>query len=99
MGRSAQAGTELPERYLEDVAIPGITDGDTADVVVTTDLAFAGAGRPIQANFAAAPLANLGIVGAWISNTTTGAVSVRFSALTGNVVGANLPLLHIQALR
>jgi hypothetical protein len=99
MGRKSQAGTELPERFLEDVAIPGITDGDHADVVVTTDLAFAGPGRPIAAQFVGAPLANLGILGAWVSNTTTGAVTVRFCALSANVTGADLGGLHIEALK
>jgi hypothetical protein len=81
----------LVERFVGPT-IPNITDGDTADVAIAADLAWAtGAGNPpkrVRASFDGAPLANLGIVGAWVSNVTTGVVTVRCSALTGNVATA-----------
>lgn len=69
--------------------VPNITDGDTADVALAANPNFIGSvNRPVRASFVGAPLANLGIVGAWISNGVTGVVTIRFSALTGNVATA-----------
>lgn len=93
--RAADAGALFPIRR-KTVVVPNITDGDTADVALAADLAFADSGsvvKPVSVTFAAAPLANLGIVGAWVSNPLTGVVTVRFSALTGNVATANQNIL------
>lgn len=71
------------------VTVPNITAPATADVALPANASFIGAAsRPVRASFAAAPLANLGIVGAWVSNTATGVVSIRFIAGTGNVATA-----------
>jgi hypothetical protein len=75
-------------------AVPLIAAGAHADVVVATDARFiGGAARPVVATTVGAPLANLGIAACWVSNPATGAVSVRFNAFTGGVVGANQPLI------
>jgi hypothetical protein len=93
--RRSEAGALLANRT-QNPTVPNITDGDTADVALTADLAFAGAvAVPVDASFQGAPLANLGIVGAWVSNIVTGVVTVRFSALTGNVATA-AQLINIQ---
>lgn len=86
--RNSEAGS-LVKRLAQSPTVPNITDGDTADVDLTADARFiASAAFPVVAAFGAAPLANLGIVGAWISNIATGVVTIRFSALTGNVATA-----------
>lgn len=94
--RSGDSGQVLVQRTVE-LTVPNITDGDQADVVVTADAAWAtGAGKPakvVAAHFIGAPLANLGISGAWVSNVATGAVTVRFSAMTGNVATAAQDIL------
>lgn len=79
--------------------IPAILDGDSADVALAANAAFIGSvNRPVRASFVGAPLANLGIVGAWISNGTTGVVTVRCSALTGNVASA-AQALYVEILQ
>lgn len=97
--RTGDSGSNLVQRTVE-LTIPNITDGDSADVVVAADLAWAtGAGKPpkiVDAKFIGAPLANLGIIGAWVSNVATGAVTVRFSALTGNVATAAQDVLLVE---
>jgi hypothetical protein len=96
--RNADAGPLFPSRRVT-ATVPNITDGDQADLVLPADLAFAGGGvvRPVRADFVGAPLANLGITGCWVSNPTTGVVTVRLSALTGNVATAD-QLFLITAL-
>lgn len=89
--RAGESGPVLQDTT-QTVVVPNITDGDTADVALTADAQFAGSGslaKGVLATFAGVPLANLGIVGAWVSNTVTGVVTIRFSALTGNVATAN----------
>jgi len=86
--RRSEAGSLMANRT-QTPTVPNITDGDTADVALTADAAFIGAvAVPVDASFQGAPLANLGIVGAWVSNIATGVVTIRFSALTGNVATA-----------
>lgn len=93
--RSGDAGALLLNRKIT-LTIPGITDGDHADVACPADARFADAGgvrRPVSANFAGVPLGNLGIVGAWVSNTTTGVVTLRCVALSGDVVTGDCDVL------
>lgn len=93
--RSGDAGPLLLTRTVT-LTIPNITDGDHADVACPADARFADAGgvrRPVGANFAGAPLDNLGILGAWVSNATTGVVTVRFAALSANVATADCDVL------
>jgi len=93
--RRSEAGSLLANRTVS-LTVPNITDGDTADVDCAADAAFAGAvAVPVDAAFQGAPLANLGIVGAWVKTIATGVVTVRFSALTGNVATA-AQLVNIQ---
>lgn len=82
--RASEEGLLLPS-HAETLTIPNITDGDTADVACTADAAFKLDDSALLAMFAGPPLANLGIVGAWVSNESTGVITIRFSALTGNV--------------
>jgi hypothetical protein len=83
--RAGEAGTLLYTAR-QTVVVPNITDGDHADVAMAANANFAGNdGSGIVAAFAGAPLANLCLVGAWISNETTGVVTLRFAALSGNV--------------
>jgi hypothetical protein len=87
-GRTSEAGPLKPVRAAT-VTIPNITDGDHADVALAADAAFKDpsgtVARAIGAYFKGAPLANLVILGAWVSTITTGVVTVRFGALSGNV--------------
>lgn len=85
--RESDVGRVLPALY-ESVTVPNITDGDTADVACTAVAGFKVDDPACIAFFCGPPLANLGIVGAWVSDETTGVVTIRFSALTGNVTGA-----------
>jgi hypothetical protein len=91
--RKGPSGTELMSRQVT-VTVPAILDGDSADVVAFTDARFAGGPprRPLTVAFVGAPLANLQTPFAWVSNATTGAVSVRFPALLGNVAGGDVDL-------
>lgn len=86
-----RSGDSGPLSALRDVTavVPNITDGDHADVVLTADAAFKGTGQALQVAFKGAPLDNLGLLGAWVSNTATGEVTVRFAALSNNVATAN----------
>lgn len=92
--RASEAGALLPNRA-QTVTVPNITDGDTADVDLAADAAFAGGAVrvPVVVTFGGLPLANLGIVGAWVKTPSTGVVTVRFSALTGNVSTDDQPVI------
>lgn len=89
--RRAQSGTRLPQRVVS-FTVPAILDGDSAIVAAPADAEFIGIDA-VQASFVTAPETNLGIVAAWVSNAATGVVSVKFSALTGNVTGAAFNVL------
>lgn len=86
--RNAESGSLLPVRQLT-VTVPNILDGDSADVDLPADPAFkdpSGAvAVPVSVVFKGAPLANLGLLGAWVKTITTGVITVRFCALTGAV--------------
>lgn len=97
--RAGDAGPNLLTRKVT-LVVPNITAGHVADVAAAADAAFADAGavaRLVTAALAAAPLANLGIVGAWVSNPTTGVVTVRFIAGVGDVATANQDVLISEA--
>lgn len=83
-------GSSGPIDPIRDVVIvvPNITDGDHADVVLTADAVWKDQ-TSLSAALAGAPLANLGLLGAWVSTPSTGAVTVRFCALSGNVATGN----------
>ena len=78
----------LMASHAESITVPNITDGDTADVTCVADANFIADDPCLLAMFAGPPIANLGIVGAWVSTESTGVITIRFSALTGNVTGA-----------
>jgi len=99
MSRNAESGPLVPEGA-QSVVVPAILDGDSADVALAADADFItslATNRGVLASFSGAPQANLGIVGAWISTPATGVVTIRFSALTGNVAGG-AQLVRIKAL-
>lgn len=82
--RSAQAGKlEFTRRVTLTTGI--IADGTHADVDAVADLVWAGGvARPLGVSFDGAPLdANLGILGAWVSDPVLGVVTVRFTAAGG----------------
>jgi hypothetical protein len=87
MQRRGSSGPVDPIRDVV-VVVPNITDGDSADVVLTADAVWKDVDA-VAPSFVGAPLANLGLLGAWVSDPTTGALTVRFSALTGNVATGN----------
>ena len=76
----------IQRQFVQAPVVPAILDGDSADVACAADANFIGA-TAVSAVFNGAPAANLGIIGAWVSNAVTGVVTIRFSALTGNVAG------------
>jgi hypothetical protein len=89
--RNAQSGTILADTT-QTIVVPNIAAGAAADVALAADASFAGTGsaaKGVRATFAAAPLANLALVGAWVSNTATGVITVRLMAATGGVATAN----------
>jgi hypothetical protein len=83
-------GSTGPNDPIRDVvvAVPNITDGDLADVVLTADAVWK-TESALQLMLVGAPLANLVPVAAWVSTPSTGAVTVRFGALLGNVTAGN----------
>jgi hypothetical protein len=96
MQRSGQSGP-VEAQQVVTVTVPGITDGDTADVALPANASFINAGA-VRADFNGAPLANLGIVAAWVSAPSTGVVTIRFSALTGNVSTGDVDVKVTQVL-
>lgn len=86
-GRVGQSGTVIPERNVS-VTVPNITKGDFADVALAADAAFKNRTRVDVVFRGATVLANLGVVGAYVSDPATGVVKVRFAAFTGNVATA-----------
>lgn len=69
------------------IVVPAITAPNTAQVSVT-DTTFIGA-NTIAADFSGPPSnTQLGIQGAWISNTATGALVVSFEKIATNYAGA-----------
>lgn len=76
---------------------PAAITAPNENSVAVTDARFIGA-QAVVATFAAAPsAAGLGIKGAWVSNATTGQVTVRFVAVGANYVQAAESIL-IQRL-
>ncbi len=85
-GRIGQSGTPITERDVS-VTVPAITAGATGEVALTADLAFKGKTR-VNAEFRGTTVqANLALAAAYVSNPTTGVVTLRFIAGTGNVAG------------
>lgn len=86
--RAGEAGPVLAQ-FTQSVTVPAIAANAYADVACAADAKFAGGQvKGVRATFAAAPnSAALGIVGAYVSNDTTGVVTIRFSAGTGGVAG------------
>lgn len=96
--RLSQAGKPLAQMF-QTPTVAAITDGDHLDVTLTANAGFiflddaTNVDVPIHAAFVGAPLdANLGILGAWVSNPTTGVVKVRFCALSANSAQVNQPI-------
>lgn len=83
-------GSTGPNDPIRDVTVvvPNITDGDHADVVLTADGVWKDQSA-LSVIPVGAPLANLIIDSAWVSTPSTGAVTVRFAALSGNVATGN----------
>jgi hypothetical protein len=86
--RSSEEGRVLPS-HAETLTVGNITAGATADVACTADANFILDDCALVAAFAGPPLANLAIVGAWVSTESTGVITVRFLAGTGNVATAS----------
>jgi hypothetical protein len=85
--RAGDAGPVLISRRAT-VAIGIIAAGGSADVALPADAALAdpsgAVAVPVDADFDGAPGdASLGIIAAWVSNPTTGVVTVRFCGLPG----------------
>jgi len=93
--RKAEAGSLLKSRT-KSAIIAAILDGDTLDVLLAADAAFAGAAKPVGASFIAAPAAALGIVGAWVSNLTTGVITIRFCAVGAGFAGGTIDVFVQQ---
>jgi hypothetical protein len=75
------------------VTVPAITAGAVADVALTADRAFKGKSR-VRASFSGSAMqANAGIVGAAVTGPSTGVVTIRFIAGTGNVAGGAQPIV------
>lgn len=94
--RSGQAGV-IENQLAQTPTVGNTTTGATVDVALTADANFIGAGA-VRADFNGTPGAALGIVGAWVSNNTTGEVTVRFAALGTNWVSATVPVKVTQVL-
>lgn len=84
--REGEAGPVVVARTVSPT-VPNITAPNQAAVALTADPGFIGASA-VDVNFAAAPLANLSLLGAFVSNASTGVVSVIFGAVGGNVTTA-----------
>lgn len=93
MQRRGSSGPIDPVRDVV-VAVPNITDGDHADVVLTADAVWKEVSAVVP-TLVGAPLANLGLLGAWVSTPATGALTVRLCALTGNVAAGNQSIRFI----
>jgi hypothetical protein len=92
--RAGIGGPVFPSQTVS-LTVPNITAAAHADVAAPANAAFIGAtGRAVDVCPVGAPLANLGIVQAWVSNGTTGVVTTRFTAFTGNVTTAAQSVLH-----
>jgi hypothetical protein len=73
------------------VAVPAIAANVNADVVLAADAAWKGE-TAVDVTTIGAPLAGLQVVGVWVSNPATGALTVRFSAGVGGVAAGNQSL-------
>lgn len=95
LAQRAGIGGPVAVQQTVSLTVPNITAAAHADVAAPANAAFIGAtGRPVDVCPVGAPLANLGIVCAWVSNGTTGVVSTRFTAFTGNVATAAQSVFH-----
>jgi hypothetical protein len=94
--RSAQAGPLFPIRTVT-TAIGVVAAAGSLDVALPADAAFA-ADIPVDVGFAAAPGdPSLGIAGAWVSDPTTGVVTVRFVGLPGPTAAVAAQKLNVSA--
>jgi hypothetical protein len=78
--RAGESGAIL-NSAIEVAAVTTIGTGADADVVIT-DLLFVGAANVVATGSGALP-AGLGIVGAWVSNSSLGQITVRFNSTIG----------------
>lgn len=83
--RKAESGPVVIQRDV-DVTVPALLDTASADVALTADAAFAGGG-PVSVAPNAAMLAGLATMSAWVSDTTTGVVTVRCVATVAGCAG------------
>lgn len=93
MGRKAQAGTALPAK-VKSVTIPAIVAGADIDVALAADSDYAGIDG-VLAMPTSTPEANVGVVGAWVSNATTGVITIRLAGAGGAVAGSVQNFLFI----
>ena len=94
--RSAESGIVAPSRDVT-ITIPVIGADAEADVVLTADSVWAGGPALAVCPLEALP-AHVFAVGAWVSNTTTGAVTVRFHADHTGYAGGDVDFRIAQQL-
>jgi hypothetical protein len=95
--RVSESGVFLPS--LTTTATPAAITAPNNNSVVVTDAMFIGA-KAVVVTFQIGgnvPGANLMIVGAFVSNTATGAITIRFAAVGANYVSQAETIL-IQTL-
>jgi hypothetical protein len=90
---AARSGTTGPVEVIRDIlmAVGVVAAGASADVALPADAAWIGVDA-LSVSMRGAPLANLVLGGAWVSDPVTGVVTVRVLAGTGGIGAANQPI-------